>query len=154
MSRTRATKITRIKFLSIKQDIRHAQERHSYKSADIAKMHHVSVGTIQAVARCKTWPAFVTAKQLRATMAEQRKADEYAKDAGFYKGVLIPAAKRAAEAQEKQLAIDLDKLAAAPTRDEFDTAIRFLHERMDAQLKLIQAKQDKAPRRSIFKARV
>lgn len=74
----RSKKLVAIKFHSINRDIKAAKIAKKYSSSVIAKKHHVSRDTVQAVARAKTWPAFVTAKQLKAATNLRRREAVYA----------------------------------------------------------------------------
>lgn len=105
--------ITKIKFYSINRDIKAAVEKDSYSAKKIAKTHHVSPETVRSIRRVRTWPAFVTAKQLKSTYKAQAKADAFANN------------------PEKVLAKELKKLADAPveyiTIKQFTDAIDSLN---------------------------
>jgi hypothetical protein len=75
----RATRITKIKFYSINRDIKEAVISTKYSTARIAQKQGVSIGTVQSVRLAKTWPAFVTAKQLKAALVSRGKAAAFDK---------------------------------------------------------------------------
>ena len=75
----RATRITKIKFHSINRDIKAEIQNGTYDSSLIAAQQHVSTETVRAVRRAKTWPGFITAKQLKTTNDQRRKADAFDK---------------------------------------------------------------------------
>jgi uncharacterized protein YjcR len=69
----RATRITKIKFYSINRDIKAAVISPKYSTARIAEKQGVSIATVHSVRLAKTWPAFVTAKQLKAALVARGK---------------------------------------------------------------------------------
>jgi hypothetical protein len=69
----RATRITKIKFHSINRDVKDAITSAKYNAFNIAKKHGVSDETVRSVRRAKTWPAFVTAKQLKVALVARGK---------------------------------------------------------------------------------
>ena len=78
-TRTRAIKINKIKFLSVNRDIKAACAEDKYYPHTLAHKHGLSVSTIRSIKRAKTWPGFLTAKQLTITLTARGKAAVFAK---------------------------------------------------------------------------
>jgi hypothetical protein len=78
--RTRSRKINKIKFYSINRAIKEAVTSTKYSNGRIAQQHGVSVSTVQKIRRAKTWPNFLTAKQLTTTMVSRGKAAAFKKE--------------------------------------------------------------------------
>jgi len=154
----RAQRIEKIKFLSINREIKEAVKLGKYSAARIAKKHHVSEGTIRAIRRAKTWPGFITAKQLKITHDMARRAAAFKKsqeqpaekisdlpettttqslpNRSVTKRPLNEVAK--GPSVEDQLATALAALEERPTRDEFVEELKIVHDRLDVQYNLIR----------------
>lgn len=120
--------ITQKQFHVIARDIRETSKINKYSAAKIAKHFNVSISTVSAIRRAKTWNGFLALKSARQTSPK-------------------------ASNVEKELATSLTQLEQAPTRDEFDSTVRQISERQGGLLTRVRAiETDHSERRLLVAA--
>lgn len=127
-------RINRIKFLSIARDIK----EHPFDSQTlIASRHNVSQGTVSKVNRTSGWGNFLVGKDTRYSISQKVKLTALASVLPTQPLGLTPKLKTVTQ----QFEADLKQLEASPTRDEFDSAVREIHSRMDAIMVIVRTKR-------------
>lgn len=115
--------ITQKQFHIIARDIRESSKINKYSAAKIAKHFNVSISTVSAIRRAKTWNGFLAQKSARQTSPKTSPV-------------------------EQELATSLAQLEQAPTRDEFDSTIKQISERQGGLLHRVRAiEADRTDRR-------